>query len=163
MNDEQRRIIAEARATVARVDRLTSRDETRDETIRREVHTAGDRMTKYRADVEAQEREFAQARAKRQKAEQDERSNSDEWMQRVDARVEIAVLHATRVLAEAMRDEIDQRDKNLSAMAAHVHRLEAELCRLTTRVIRVEIGNDDAHASKTIDIPNPLRRREGLN
>jgi hypothetical protein len=67
------------------------------------------------------------------------------------------------VLATALRDELSERDATISKMSAHVHRLEAELCKLTTRVIRAEM--DDGHAAKEVTLPNPLpmRRRDGLN
>jgi hypothetical protein len=147
--------LAEARETCARVGRIIPRDETDQQSP-----PSVNQLDQWRADVRKQEAEFAMARAQRQRAEDDERNNTSEWEKWVDARVEIAVLHATKVLAEAMRDEIDQRDKNLSAMSAHIHRLEATIAKLEVRVIKGEIHNDDR--SRVIDVPN-MGLRKGLN
>jgi hypothetical protein len=156
VNDaEKQRILSEARATVAR---LSQKAET---VVRREVHT--DRTERLRVAMEQQEKQFAQARAEREREENDKRSNSDEWATWVSNQIAASTLHCTRVLAETLRDELDVRDATISKLQAHAHRLEAELCKLTARVIRAEIGNDDAHASKVLDLPNPLTRRRGLN
>jgi hypothetical protein len=157
VTDEQRRLIEEARATVARG--LTPRDET--EPQRNPGTLSSDRMMRWRADMEKQEREFAIARAKRQRAEDDELSNSDAWATWVSSQIAAASLHCARELATALKDELDVRDHTIAKLSAHVHRLEAELCKLTTRVIRAEM--DDGHAAKAaIDLPNPLptRRRD---
>ena len=162
MDDKARREIDDARRTVERVSRLSDRNET--EPQRNSNTLSSERMTKWRADMEKQEREFAEARAQRQAAEDAERDGGAAWRAWVGDQIAAAVLHCTRTLAEALRDELDARDTTLAKMSAHIHRLEAEQCKLVARVIRAELSNDDAHASKVTDLPNPLtRRREGLN
>jgi hypothetical protein len=151
MTDDQRRAIAEARATVERVSRLSSRNDTPREDI-------PNRLEQWREGVRQQEAEFARSRAERQSAENDERSKTEEWMRWVSARIDAGVLHCTRELATALRDELDVRDAAISKMHAAMHRMEAEHQKLLARVIKGEIDKDD-HAKAAIDLPNPLVRR----
>ena len=154
MTDEQRRAIEEARATVERVSRLSDRDDT---TIRREVRP--DPMVKYRADAEKQEREFAQARAAREREEANEASNTDAWATWVSDQIAAASLHCARELATALKDELDARDTTISKMQREMAQQAVTIARLEVKLCQALV--DDGHKA-AVDLPNPLpaRRRD---
>jgi septal ring factor EnvC (AmiA/AmiB activator) len=169
MDDAQRRALADARATVDRVSRLIPRNETTQQ------EPSINRLDQWRAGVEQQERAFAASRAKRQKAEQDERSNTDEWTKWVGDQIAAAVLHCTRTLAETLRDELDARDTTISKLHAQLHRLigerdmridklEREIAQLAVQHSKLEVrllqALADSDHARTIDLPN---MRKGLN
>jgi len=163
MNDRDRETIAAARATIRRVDAtLTEERGTRE----REPHAATiNRLDAWREGVKAQERQFAEARAKRQKAEDDERNNTNEWSRWINDTIAASVLHCARTLAEALRDEIATLRDELTTRDKRIDRLERLLsqqavttARLEVRVLEGEAARDQ---SRVLDLPNPLRK--GLN
>jgi hypothetical protein len=162
MNDEQRRAIAEARATIARVDSLTPRDET--EPQRNPGTVSSDRMMRWRADMERQGQAFAKARAKREREENDERNNSDEWNRWINDTIAASVLHCARTLAEAMRDEIATLRDELATRDRRIDGLERLLSQQAVTTARLEVRVLEgvaARESRVLDLPNPLRK--GLN
>jgi hypothetical protein len=164
VTDEQRRAIAEARETCERVSRLSDRNET--EPQRNPGTVSSDRMMRWRADMERQEQAFAEARAKRQRAEDDERNNSDEWMQWVGNEISSAVKQIGAGLGEILSEKLneigaalDQRDKRIDKLEREIAQQAVTTARLEVRVLEGEAARDQ---SRVLDLPN-LQLRKVVN
>jgi hypothetical protein len=116
-------------------------------------------MVKYRADAEKQEREFAQARAAREREEANEASNTDAWATWVSDQIAAASLHCARELATALKDELDARDTTISKMQREMAQQAVTIARLEVKLCQALV--DDGHKA-AVDLPNPLpaRRRD---
>jgi hypothetical protein len=153
---ERRRVLAEAFENIDRIDRRAEQRRT-EQLEQREPHIEGpNRLDRWREGVRAQEREFAEARAKREREEADEASNSDAWATWVSDQIAAASLHCARELATALKDELDVRDQTIGKLHTQVCRLEAEVAKLVVRVIKAEAGDAPA---REIDLPNALATR----
>jgi hypothetical protein len=114
---------------------------------------------------------MAATRAARQAAEDAERDDGAAWRAYISSEIRGAIVAASSGIAEHLAEEWSKvgdalvlRDRQIGKLEVELARTQAELARLTARVIQSEIASGDGHA-KTIDLPNPLptRRREGLN
>jgi hypothetical protein len=152
-NDEQRRCIEEARATVARIDRLTPRDETAQQ------EPSINRLDQWRSDVRRQEAEFNASRAAR-KADADAAraaEDADAWRSWVGSEITIAVRQVASGIGEVLRDELDRIGEQLAQRDAAISKLERELAQQAVTIARLELrviqGEVDHDRSKVLDLP----------
>jgi hypothetical protein len=152
MTDDDRCAIDEARATIARLERLTPRDET----IRSEVHTAGDRMEpgSWRRNVTAQE-------PKRRELELD--TLPIDWSAVIDARLADLKSFTLDVLAEAFKATLEiERAAVAAALSkrdAAIGKLEREIAEQAATVARLEVRLLEADRNRVLDLPHlPLHK-----
>jgi hypothetical protein len=152
-------ILRDARNTVARVSRsLSEKRETTPDSV------GPNRLDAWREDTMKREAEFRALRAARKAAEDAERDDGAAWRAYISSEIRSAIVAASSGIAEHLAEEwakigaaLDRRDKQIGKIELELARTQAELAKLTARVIQSEIADADGHA-KTIDLPNPLHK-----
>jgi hypothetical protein len=155
MNDKDRETIAAARATINRVDAMLT--EERGTVKPRTV----DRLAKWREGVLAQEAAFAKARAERAADGDAERKAADAWQGWVQTEIRNCMVQIGTALGEHLveqsdkvADALDRRDRTIAKLEVDLARTQAELARLTVRVIGQEVDQDrKASSGAVVDLP----------
>jgi hypothetical protein len=164
MNDaEKQRILNEARETIARVDRLPPRDET-------VQPPSMNRLDAWRQSVLRQEAEFAEARRKRAADGDAERIASERWQAWIQTEIRNCMVSIGTALGEHMAetndkiaDALDRRDRTISKLEVELARTQAELARLTVRVVGQEVEQDrKASGGAVVDLPAWPRKTVNL-
>jgi hypothetical protein len=155
MNDDAKRItLQDAYATLER---------TRDLKQPRAapVEQNEDALTKWRRDMETQEKEFAIARAKRKAARDAARDNAEAWQAWVGDQIRDAVKGVGRGLGEILSDKLvqigeafDKRDQRIDQLECQLYRAMADFEQLRARVIKNEIAHDHSDNNKLVDVPS---------
>jgi hypothetical protein len=161
MNDEQRRIIDDARATVERVSRLSDRNDTPRE------DAGPNALDRWRDGVRAREAEFTKAREQRQAATDAEARDATAWRDWVTAEIHRAIFQATGCVGDVITERLNEIGDALRQRDARINRLEAELAKLAVEHSKLEVkllqALVDGDRAKVIDLPMPPLRGRGLN
>jgi hypothetical protein len=161
MNRE--RIMQEARENIERLGGMTKPQNNR---LQKEAIIKEDKLTKWRKDVEAQEREFAAARRKRQAEANAEQDSATRWMAWVGQQIKDAVAGVGRGLGEILSEKLakiseafDKRDQRINQLECELYRTSANLEQLRVRVIKGEIERDHKDDGEVIDVSPPSKTR----
>jgi hypothetical protein len=151
VNDEQRRLIREARETVERVSRITPRDETAQQ------EPSINKLDQWRADVRRQEAAFNASRAARQAAEDVERDDGAAWRDWVGCEISNAVRGIGAGLGEILSEKLNEIGAALDQRDKRIDKLEHELSRQAVTVARLEVrlcqALVDGDRTKVLDLP----------
>jgi hypothetical protein len=160
MTDEQMRLLDEARATVERTAHIGEPDQKGASGTFKRAHD--DRIGRWRADMEEQERKFAAARQARQDKTDAERAAqaSAEWESWVHAQIREGAKASAIAVGQALKQRFDEvgaalekRDALIERLQVQAARAEAEICKLQARVLQNEID-----AERTLPSVSSMRR-----
>jgi hypothetical protein len=155
MTDEQKRLVEEARATIARLERLRPRSET----------VTTDSST--RTEPGSWRRHVVTEEPKRHKRGLD--TAPVDWAGVIDARIADLKVFVMDVIAQAFSATLEvERSAVMDALSkrdAAISKLERDIAQQAVTIARLEVRLLQAYAdddrTKVSDLPNPLRK--GLN
>jgi hypothetical protein len=159
----KQRVLDEAQENVERLAHVSARQPAAGDS-----NESPDPIAKWRKGVEAQEREFASARAKRQADADAGRDAAVAWQNWVGREIADAVKGIGKGLGEVLSDKLvqisrafDERDERISKLECELLRLQVELAKLDVRFIQSQVERD-RESGKVLDLPL-VKRQERIN
>ena len=131
-----------------------------------------DRIAEWKKDAEERQRRVEAATEERRAEERAEQQAASEWRDYIANQIRTATMAAAKAIGEAVKESFDERDEQINALTRKVDRLEvalakadAEIAKLTTRVIESEVNRERDRNSRDRDAERfvPPPRRSELN